>query len=84
MKLEKQAILESWMDEYNMPVEDLEFDEINDYDGSEVILYDVDNQTEIMRGDWYHNKINDKIKGFIECLEYLKINYSINKIVVKK
>jgi len=35
----------------------------------------------IMYGDEYHENISDKIKGFVEALDYLNINYTIREFV---
>lgn len=31
-----------------------------------------------IKEDYYHNKIDEKIKGFIKCLDTLSIKYSMN------
>ena len=31
----------------------------------------------VFEGDAYHNKISDKINGFLLCLDYLKNEYTI-------
>lgn len=43
----------------------------------EIRLFNKDDNECIMRGDWYHNKIDSKIKGFCECLNYLDIGFNI-------
>lgn len=37
----------------------------------------------ILSGDWYHDKISDKIAGFLKCLEYLKKPYLLERIKIK-
>lgn len=38
----------------------------------------------IMSGDWYHNKINDKMQGFFACLDYLGIPYETREVRVNE
>lgn len=33
--------------------------------------------TRVMNGDWYHDKIDHRIDGFLECLTFLCIGYEI-------
>ena len=37
------------------------------------------NDKTILSGDEYHNKITFQIKGFLECLKYLDIKYSLEQ-----
>ena len=41
------------------------------------MLY-IDNKY-IMSGDWYHDRINTKIEGFLECLKFIGIPFEIEK-----
>lgn len=45
-------------------------------DGAVTTLFNEEN-TEIVSGDYYHDKINDKIDGFFIALDYLGIEYEI-------
>lgn len=38
------------------------------------------NGNEIMSGDWYHDKIDDKIDGFFNALEFLGEEYVVDTI----
>lgn len=51
------------------------------WDEIEVRLCDSEGNV-IMAGDWYHNKIDEKIEGFFEALNYLGIPYE-TKIIEK-
>lgn len=44
----------------------------------EAMLIDLDTNKLVMQGDYYHNKILDKIDGFVKGLEYAgyKVNIS--------
>lgn len=35
----------------------------------------------IMKGDYYHDKIDQRMEGFLEALDYLEIEYSGNEEV---
>ena len=34
----------------------------------------------VLKGDYYHDKITDKINGFIACLDCLKIPFTLSDI----
>lgn len=53
-------------------IRDLEWGE----DGEYVTLYD-ENNSKVMSGDWYHNKIDSLIDGFFNALDYLGIAYEV-------
>lgn len=53
-------------------------------DGAVTILYKVIKRTkhemvvdEIMSGDWYHDKIDERIEGFFEGLNFAKVKYEV-------
>ncbi|MGC4375770.1 hypothetical protein WD019_02345 [Fictibacillus sp. Mic-4] len=58
-------------------VRDLEWGE----DGEIVTLYDEQGNV-VMSGDEYHNKIDSKIEGFFEGLDYLEIPNSVETKVI--
>lgn len=48
-------------------------------DAMEVRLLNLDKPkiaNMVMSGDYYHNKINDRIEGFFEGLDYLGVKYT--------
>ena len=45
-------------------------------------LYDVNNQIVIMSGDYYHDKILDKIEGFFRALTYTALPHSRQNISI--
>jgi ribosomal protein S6E (S10) len=42
-------------------------------------LYD-DKGKEILTGDWYHDKIGQKIDGFLLGLEFAKIKFEVEEV----
>jgi hypothetical protein len=42
-------------------------------------LYDSEGY-EILSGDWYHDKIQQKIDGFLLGLEFAKIEFEVDEI----
>jgi hypothetical protein len=32
----------------------------------------------VLQGDYYHDKITDQIDGFIACLDYFKISFTLS------
>jgi len=48
----------------------------SDFD-EEAALFNEDTKDVILSGDCYHEKIGDKIQGFISALDYLHIEYSL-------
>ena len=50
-----------------------------DYDNEEIALLNVDTNEIIIRGDWYHDSIEDYIRGFIEGLEYGGIKVEVKE-----
>ena len=42
------------------------------HDEGECALYDATNDVVIIRGDYYHNKIDSQIEGFFTALQYTK------------
>ena len=49
------------------------------YDPTLEVLYDADTHKIIASGDWYHDKISDYIKGFLEGLSYARKTFELNK-----
>lgn len=49
---------------------------INIHFEDEALLIDLDTNKVVMQGDCYHNKILDKIDGFVKGLEYA--GYEVN------
>lgn len=49
---------------------------INIHFEDEALLIDLDTNKVVMQGDYYHNKILDKIDGFVKGLEYA--GYEVN------
>jgi hypothetical protein len=49
------------------------------FDALEVRLYDSEGNI-VMAGDWYHDKIDEKIGGFFEALDYLGIPYEVKTV----
>lgn len=47
-----------------------------DFD-EEAALFNEDAKDVILSGDYYHEKITDKIQGFISALDYLHIDYNL-------
>jgi hypothetical protein len=58
-------------------VRDLEWGE----DGEVVTLRDITGK-EIMQGDWYHDKIDSKIEGFFECLDFIGTDYEKETVII--
>lgn len=46
---------------------------INDHFEEERALFDLDSKKVILNGDYYHDKIDDKIEGYIMALKDHKI-----------
>jgi hypothetical protein len=62
---------------------DYEFGE----DGCYTELFHVtEDGTEIpvIEGDWYHDKIDERIEGFFEALDYLMIDYGWRHRVINR
>ena len=55
--------------------DDLEFV----FDAIEVRLYDSEGNI-VIAGDWYHDKIDEKIDGFFEAFDYLGIPYETKTV----
>ncbi|MBP1309187.1 hypothetical protein JOD82_002207 [Paenibacillus sp. 1182] len=51
------------------------------FNAYEVSLIDEEGKT-ILSGDDYHDKIDAKIEGFLECLHYQQIDYELR--IIKK
>ena len=49
---------------------------INIHFEDEALLVDLDTNKVVMQGDYYHDKIIDRINGFVEGLEYA--GYEVN------
>jgi hypothetical protein len=49
------------------------------YDAVEVRLYDSEGEI-VMSGDWYHDRIDEKIDGFFVALDYLGIPYETKTV----
>lgn len=41
---------------------------VNENFEDEKVLFDLENKKVIMRGDHYHNKINERIEGYLQAL----------------
>lgn len=51
----------------------------NSIDESQMALVEVLGNGEyeiIMSGDWYHDKISEKIEGFFKALDYFNVQYN--------
>ena len=48
-------------------------------DATSEVLYDDDVKKIILQGDYYHDKIGDYIKGFLEGLSYARKTFELNK-----
>jgi hypothetical protein len=48
---------------------------INNEHEDERALYNMSKGEVIFLGDYYHDKIDEKIEGFIECLIYLEVSF---------
>ncbi len=57
---------------------------INIYNEEEQGLYDENADLVIMSGDYYHTKISDRIKGFLDGLEYANIRKEVKVLVIGK
>lgn len=47
------------------------------YDDVEEALVDITTDHVILNGDYYHNKISDRIEGFIEGLKYVGVDVDV-------
>lgn len=57
--------------------------EEDDPDTEVTTLYFVvenDEKEEVLKGDYYHDKIDDKIEGFFEGLEFAGVNCAVSMI----
>jgi hypothetical protein len=45
----------------------------NDHFEEEKALFDIENNETILKGDYYHDKINEKIKGYLQALREFNI-----------
>lgn len=69
-------------DENYMSKEDvgeLGYNIYHDYDNIEVALVDVDKNVTIMRNDNYHGKPSEYMEGFFEALDYMDVEYEVEK-----
>lgn len=48
----------------------------------EAALYDVDNNEIVIKGDYYHNRIYDKIDGIIQGIEYVGIEVAVEEKII--
>lgn len=57
---------------------------INKNNEEKALLYDYETDTPyiILTGDYYHNKIDEQIEGFITALRFLKIDCEIKEIEI--
>lgn len=53
-------------------------------DYGEQALVNTDSKEIVLKGDYYHDKISDKIKGFLQALDYAKVEYNLQKEYVSK
>ena len=52
---------------------------INEELDEEQALINEDDLTVLVKGDYYHDKVDARIWGFIDALRYLKIDYKLLK-----
>lgn len=50
---------------------------VNDTFEEEKALVDLNSKSVLLRGDYYHDKIDEKIEGFLLGLDYCKIEYEL-------
>jgi hypothetical protein len=55
---------------------------INGTSEDEKGLYDNDKEMLIVKGDYYHIKIDDRIEGIIQGIEYCGIEVNLNKLTI--
>ncbi|MEK5036254.1 hypothetical protein MKY96_32915 [Paenibacillus sp. FSL R7-0302] len=53
-------------------------------DGVYTRLVNANTTQVIMEGDWYHDKIDERIDGFFTCLNHLCIPHDIERVVLNK
>lgn len=57
-------------------------------DGAVTTLYEVldthAGYNLVMSGDYHHDKIDDKIEGFFNALDYLDVSYDISEIKLEE
>ena len=52
-----------------------------DFTGGDIEKALIDDRDDVvMSGDYYHDKINDKIEGFFEGLDYAKLKYNVEEV----
>lgn len=58
--------------------------EIIDGESQEALFKEVDGKLElIMMGDYYHDKISDRIEGFLEAYKYNNMYYKLKRICIE-
>ena len=58
-----------------------DIDDSNFYGGM-IKMRLVDESGIVMEGDYYHNKIKDRIEGFFEALDYFHVEYEVKTVQV--
>jgi len=53
-------------------------------EGDEKALYNINDKEVVMKGDYYHDKIDEKIEGFLKGLEYASMYCQDDFIIAKK
>ena len=48
----------------------------------EAALYNVDNNEIVMKGDYYHDKIYEKIDGIIQGIEYIGMEVVVKEKII--
>jgi hemerythrin len=46
---------------------------VNDHFEEERALFDLEGNREILKGDYYHDKITERIEGYLQALDDFKI-----------
>jgi len=50
---------------------------VNDTFEEEKALFNLDDNTVLVKGDYYHDKIDERIEGFLEGLDYCDMSYEL-------
>ena len=65
------------MGEYHVPCN---FTIVTDEENETSQLIDVDTGEIILSGDYYHDHIDDRISGFLQCMDFFNYTYTCRPI----